>query len=302
MAEPQRTTMQDVRCPACLSEALDRFARFRDGTFFRCRGCGLLFSPDLEPLKRDGLQRSAVVTALQPLRELNFARILDHLATLYPKGARLLEIGSSTGVFLDMAAQRGFDVYGIEPDPFFTEISMQRYPRLASKVQSGYFPATRPPGTFDIICFNDVFEHIPDAPSIMTGSRDLLSPGGCVSLSIPASEGFFFHVATAAHRVSFDYPLVRMLQLDFPFPHLYYFGVDSMRALADRLGMTMKSYSPLQILTADTIEARFAMDSRPITGLGIRVALAHVLFAFYQACPPAWIRPDLLHFVLTRRS
>ena len=293
---------EQLQCPACLGPRPGAFARFADGDFFRCPACALLFSPNLEPLRRDGLQRSAVVGALEHMREVNFALILDDLVRRYPSGARLLEVGSSTGVFLERAAQRGFEVHGVEPDPFFVQISIERYPKFAGSVLTGYFPAVRPAGTFDIICFNDVFEHIPDAPAIMAASRDLLSPGGCVSLSIPASEGFFFHFAVAAHRLGFHYPLVRMLQLDFPYPHLYYFSVSSMRALAGRLGMQVTRHAPLEILTAGAIEARFAMDSRPITGLGIRVTLAKLLFAFYRVSPAAWAKPDLLHFILERHT
>jgi SAM-dependent methyltransferase len=211
-------------CPACLAATTRAFARFRDGTFHRCDSCALLFSPDIRPLTRDGLHRAAVVAALQPLRERNFARIFDHLVTRAGRGARLLEVGSSTGVFLDMAERRGFDVWGVEPDPFFVTISAERFPALAHRVTTGFFPALHPGGRFDVICFNDVFEHIPDAPAIMEGARDLLTERGCISLSIPASEGFFFRLATVAHRMGYDYPLVRMLQLEYPFPHLYYFG------------------------------------------------------------------------------
>jgi SAM-dependent methyltransferase len=278
------------------------FARFRDGTFYECGSCGLLHGPDVRPLTRDGLERGAVVTALQPLRERNFSRILDHLGRRHPAGARLLEVGSSTGVFLDLAARRGFDVHGVEPDPYFVDISTRRFPALADRVTTGYFPAQRPPGRFDVICFNDVFEHIPDAPAIMVQARELLAPGGCVSLSIPVSDGFFFRLAVAGFRAGFSYPLVRMLQLEFPFPHLYYFGLRSVRALAERLDMNVEHAAPLEILTGDSIVARFSMDQRNGRPPRGRIALARGVYRVHGLLPRAWVKPDLLHFVVARRA
>lgn len=299
----ERTTSAgSTICPACLATRGRVFARFADGTFYECGDCRLLFGPDVHPLVRDGLARGAVVTALQPLRERNFGRILDHLARRFPPGARLLEVGSSTGVFLDLAARRGFDVYGIEPDPYFVDISAERFPALEKRVMTGYFPAQRPPGRFDVICFNDVFEHIPDAPAIMVQARELLAERGCVSLSIPVSDGFFFRLAIAGYRAGVAYPLVRMLQLEFPFPHLYYFGARSMRALAERLGMQVEHAEPLEILTAESIAARFAMDQHNGRPPRARVALARVVYQAHRLLPRAWVKPDLLHFVVSRRA
>lgn len=287
-------------CPGCLSPGVDPFFRFPEGPYVRCASCGLLFGPGLRPQERDGLDRGAVVTALQPLRESNFSKILDRLEKRLPRGARILEVGSSTGVFLEMAARRGFDVHGVEPDEYFVRISKERYPQLAERVTVGFFPEACPPGTFDAVCFNDVFEHIPGAERIMAQARDRLSPGGCVSLSIPASEGFFFRLATLGYRLGYHYLLIRMLQLEYPFPHLYYFSRGSMAALAARMEMRVEKAEPLQILTADSIAARFAMDRGPAAGGALAVTAARLVFAIYRLLPASIVKPDLLHFVVSR--
>jgi len=288
-------------CPGCLAPGAVRFFDFPEAPYLRCIACGLLFGPGLKPQLHDGLDRGAVVTALQPLREGNFARILDRLEKRLPRGARILEVGSSTGVFLDMAARRGFDVWGIEPDEYFVRISRERYPALAERVMVGYFPQACPPGTFDAVCFNDVFEHIPGAERIMAQARDHLSPAGCVSLSIPASEGFFFGLASFGYRLGYHYLLIRMLQLEYPFPHLYYFSRRSMAALAARMEMRVEKAEPLQILTADSIAARFAMDRGHASGGAFAIALARLVFAFYRLLPASIVKPDLLHFMVSRR-
>jgi SAM-dependent methyltransferase len=290
----------NLSCPGCLAPGVERFFDFPEGPYVRCKSCGLLFGPGLQPQRHDGLDRGAVVTALQPLRESNFSKILDRLEKRLPAGARILEVGSSTGVFLEMAARRGFDVYGIEPDGYFVRISQERYPQLAERVMTGYFPDACPSGQFDAVCFNDVFEHIPGAERIMAQARDRLTPTGCVSLSIPASEGFFFHLATLGYRLGYHFLLIRMLQLEYPFPHLYYFSRRSMAALAGRMDMRVEQAEPLQILTADSIAARFAMDRDHPPGGGFVVALARFVFAFHRILPASVVKPDLLHFIVSR--
>jgi SAM-dependent methyltransferase len=73
-------------------------------------------------------------------------------------------------------------VAGIEP----TAAALVAKTRLDDAVQ-GYFPADLPStwAPFDVICFNDVLEHIPDPWSVLRATHAWLAPGGQVIASIP---------------------------------------------------------------------------------------------------------------------
>jgi SAM-dependent methyltransferase len=285
-------------CPICELDSTRSFARFGESDFRACSRCGLVFGCGVNRWARDRLSRDAVVRALQPMRIRNFDRILDDVAQRIPPGGRLLEVGSSTGVFLDFARRRGLDAYGVEPDPYFVKHARERFPELGDRILEGYFPAVHPPGPFQAVCFNDVFEHIPDALSVLDACRGLLTPGGVISMSLPSADGFFFAVARGLFRLGYRFPLARMLQLDFPFPHLYYFGPRSLNALARSRGLTLARMAPLEILGADSIPDRVAMDVTSAWQRRIRTMSGYGLFAVWRLLPRRMTPPDLLHVVL----
>ena len=51
--------------------------------------------------------------------------VLDELSTL-PRGARVLDVGCGTGVFLDRAQRAGFDVFGIDASESMVELARSR--------------------------------------------------------------------------------------------------------------------------------------------------------------------------------
>ena len=284
-------------CPVCDLDSSRPFAQLQGGGFWTCPHCSLVFSLGVERWAKDMLSRDAVVRALQPMRIRNFNRILDDVVTRVPAGGRLLEVGSSTGVFLDFARRRGLDAYGIEPDPYFVEHARRRFPDVADRILEGFFPDVRPPGQFHAICFNDVFEHIPDALRILDACLGMLAPGGVVSMSLPSADGFFFTLARRLHRLGYDYPLVRMLQLNYPYPHLYYFSPRSLQALARARHLRLARLAPLEIVSADSIADRVAMDVAPAWQRGMRTLFGYGVFAAWRVMPRSVARPDLLHVV-----
>jgi len=169
---------------------------------------------------------------LLSLREANFVHILDRMeACLRDQQRSLLEVGCAPGWFMQAASIRGYTVTGLEPD-------QQLYQRTSStglNVIHGYFPGDLPPDkTFDVIVFNDVFEHLPDPYKAMGSVAEHLNPGGAVVINIPNSEGFFYRAASMLDAVGIQGPLRRMWQVNYPSPHLSYFNPDSLARLAEK--------------------------------------------------------------------
>lgn len=229
------------------------------GTFvIRCEGCGL-YELGLVDLERrvSMLDSSQVGPALSALRAANFSRILDRLESSVPRrDRRVLDVGCGSGQFVAMARARGWEAWGIDPDP-----GPQPSP-LPGEIVRGFFPHDLPPDwhRFDVITFNDVFEHLPRPVEVLQQCRGLLRQGGLISLALPSSEGFVFRLARLAYHAGLVSPLERLFQINYPHPHLYYFGSRSLEALAHKAGLEIRGRERLRSFCRRGVLARARMD------------------------------------------
>jgi len=187
-------------------------------------------------------QRAA---GLNSLRLSNFRRLIDRLTPLIEgPGRRLLDVGCAHGWFLDAAREGGFESSGVEPDPAISA----RAAVGERHVWAGFFPDCVPPGqSFDVIVFNDVFEHLPDITAAAKACRQLLRPGGILILNVPCSTGIFYRIATLLDRLGISGPLERLWQKQFASPHLWYFAPDQLRRFAGNHGFRGTSRNSAKI-------------------------------------------------------
>lgn len=240
-------------CPVC-SEA------FRPGSrawFYQCDACHFLASElpvaintDLDR-QVDEVEREK---GLLSLRQANFVRILDRMEScLGGRYGSLLEVGCAHGWFLQAAKMRGYAVTGLEPDPQFRE----KADANGMQIITGYFPTGLSPGkTFDVIVFNDVFEHLPEPDAAMRGVAEHLNSGGAVVINIPNSQGFFYRTAMMLDAVGIQGPLRRMWQFNFPSPHLSYFNPAALARLAKKYNLSEVHRSSLATVTVDGLWQR----------------------------------------------
>jgi len=192
-----------------------------------CPACGFLAS-DL------AAGAGASVEGLENLRQANFERLLDRLETLRPlAGTRLLEVGCARGWFLDAAARRGVDCVGLEPDP---DLAADAHGRGHS-IETGLFPAApHTKESFDIVVFNDSFEHIPAPRDAVARCAELLPTGGLLALNLPSSDGALYRAASVLARVGVRSPLERLWQKGLPSPHRSYFSPTNLTRLVESSG------------------------------------------------------------------
>lgn len=202
---------------------------------FTCPDCGYLASSlaaNLSAQATPQIDEGRREAALAELRRQNFERVLDHIGTIVGPGQRkLLDVGCGHGWFLDAAASRGFDVAGLEPDAAMALRSRNK----GHFVYSGSFPeALAGDQGFDIITFNDVFEHLDDPREALASCGRLLRAAGVAVLNLPSSQGALFYIASMLDRSGIKEPYERIWQKNFASPHLSYFHAAALASLAGR--------------------------------------------------------------------
>lgn len=243
-------------------------------------------SPWLSRCETCGLYRSTLVAGpgqafegLEDLRRRNFELLLAEIEGLVPlKGARILEVGCAKGWFLEAARQRGASVLGIEP----VEQDAKVAESAGLTVRRGLFPAAaKGLGPFDLIVFNDVFEHLPDPADAVRAAEELLANGGMLVINLPSSEGAIFWLAGVLKRLGLPGPFERMWQKGLPSPHLSYFSPTNLEMLVNR-------HSALREVRT------MALPTLSRKGLGKRLSGRSVGLPAVVVGPATW----LLSFVL----
>ena len=178
--------------------------QYRRG-YLRCGLCGHWFSDNAMDLS--GLYGGAYVDntygermlqiferimALPPERSDNAGRVaalLEFSRGHFPAGTqpRLLDVGAGLGVFPSRLKEAGWRCTALDPD--------ERAARHAREVigieaVTGDFMRidTSSLGTFDVVTFNKVLEHVEDPVAMLARARPLLAPGGFIYLEVPDGE------------------------------------------------------------------------------------------------------------------
>jgi SAM-dependent methyltransferase len=195
------------------------------------------------------------------IRVENFERVLDALATVRPlSGARILDVGAAHGWFVQAARRRGAEASGIEPDPVVAAIAQER----DVPVTVGWFPDDLPSGAvYDVITFNDVFEHLRDPGEVLDQCLQRLGPDGCIVLNLPDVHGLGFRLSRVLRRVGVRGPYERLWQVGFPSPHLWYFSRRGLVSLLARHGLRAAFTGSLPSLTRRGLWQRVHFDRRP---------------------------------------
>ena len=118
-----------------------------------------------------------------PMRVLSFFRALGkHAEHLPAPGAKVLDIGTAGGAFLDAARQYGYDAYGMEPSADLVRRGKARGLKIEQgTIEQHGFEV----GGFDMVCLWDVIEHLPNPKSSLVEIRKLLKPDGVLLINFP---------------------------------------------------------------------------------------------------------------------
>lgn len=228
----------------------------------------------------------------EDLRTANSETLIDHLCGISAeRPVYCLEIGCGDGWFLKVAESRGIIVEGIEPSENSDVLASQGF-----NVTRGFFPEARGKRKhYDMIVFNDVFEHIPNPDECLKVAESTLSTKGILVINYPSSDGVFYQASKILKKSGIGKPFKRMWQFDFPSPHLFYFNKHN-------LSMLVSKNTSLQL------ESHFSLSTLRITGLWRRIRASYsgtqTFFIFIVIAPLSlllpYLKPDIQVSVFTK--
>ncbi len=137
-----------------------------------------------------------------------YLALKKHKKLLPKKGAKVLDIGTAGGAFLDAAIKFGYDAYGMEPSQDLTNRGKARGLRIEQgTIESHNFQNE----SFDLICLWDVIEHLPDPKASLLEIKKLLKKDGILLINYPdigttqakiAGKRFWWLISVHLHHFS----------------------------------------------------------------------------------------------------
>ena len=191
-------------------------------SYVECLTCGMAWQTprmddaELEYYYSSGLYRRQLnqsQTVLDTDERIRSERIFDTLQTLGVNGS-ILDIGCSRGYLLQMFAERGAEVMGVEENSGYV---LPGVPHMSS--------LTHLHTQYDIITMIHVLEHVAQPRLFLQEVVQYLKPGGTLLIEVPSksSKGGPYRLA-----------------------HLTYMTEATLTALCERAGLTVLSISTIE--------------------------------------------------------
>jgi len=168
------------------------------------------------------------------------------------KGGRLLDIGCSTGLFLNKLQQsKLWEVWGVETSEYSVKIAREQYHLnvFHGELSEGNFQN----GFFDVVTLWDVLEHLPDPISTLSEVSRITKPHSFLVLRVPNFD-------------SLDAKLFRSTWEGIDLPrHYYVFSRNNINWLLNRNGYEVNKVScSIGTYPAFLLSLRFYLTARGI--------------------------------------
>ena len=219
-------------CPVCGARDDSFLFNKCGGQYVMCNACSLIY---INPVFRDDFLEEYYRNNHQFQGEI-VAGDRSFYDALYQKGlatasrvlevGNILDIGCSTGIFLDNALQCGWKTFGLELNK--TEASIAR--AKGHDVQEETLQVASFEPNFSLITLWDVFEHIKDGVELLNTAKRFLKKGGGVFIQSPSRDAL-------AARV-----LRRECNMFDGLEHVNLYNYATLLILAEKSGYSIESY------------------------------------------------------------
>lgn len=214
-------------CPVCKEDNSIKVFSKEGGEYVKCLTCDMIY---INPVFTDSAithyyqtnhsVQSEIVENADEFYINLYNQGLTTIETFSNKGD-ILDIGCSSGVFLDSAKKRGWKSNGVE-------LNRQEYEFAKNKnhtVHNALLETINFDKKFDAITMWDVFEHIKDGEFYLNTMKELLTKNGVIFLQIPSSDSLAAKILQEKCNM-FD-----------GLEHVNIYGVNTISRLAQQCGL-----------------------------------------------------------------
>jgi len=249
-----------------------------EGGVFQCPKCNLLYSG-----QKAGFGNP--IEGMSAIAFRNYAIVADALERVISLlGAKILDVGSAEGGFTDLMLRRGAHSLGLEPDRDSAKEALLK--KLPIELVS--FERFNNNEEYDVIVFNDVFEHMQDPSLSLEKANKMLKDGGYVLINAPVSTGFIFRAVKFASRMGVKSPYQRIWAKGLCSPHIYFYSEDNLRTLLAKYKFEFVGGGRLVTLATDGMYQRVRSTYGPLSALIISVIAS--LFVLMSNLFPADVK------------
>ncbi len=150
------------------------------GPIVICQNCQIVYVDELATQTEIStyyeIGEDPTYLAEQPARRLTFLRYLKRLEKFAPSKGKLLDVGTSTGLFVKLAKEAGWNATGLEPNVAAVKFAKRQYG--LNLVNKPFTTKLFAKASFDAVTMWDVIEHFTDPISEMKKVSEILKPGG----------------------------------------------------------------------------------------------------------------------------
>jgi 2-polyprenyl-3-methyl-5-hydroxy-6-metoxy-1,4-benzoquinol methylase/rubredoxin len=179
-------------CPVCGSKnELEIFFK-EGGRYVKCKDCTMVY---LNPVFKDFAiteyyesnhsEQSEVVESDTDNFYVNiYNNGLDDIQSVSEKISTILDVGCSSGSFLDLAKKRDLKTYGVELNKTEYEFAKKKGHAVHNELLQNISFKEK----FDVVTLWDVFEHLIDGEFYLNEIKKILNTNGKIFLQIPSSD------------------------------------------------------------------------------------------------------------------
>lgn len=270
--------METVLCNYCNSSSSELLYRITDFylnkkdisyLLVKCSNCGLIYQNPRPTQEEIGKAYPSTYEAFKSDQKQSWLETKAYqyglekrckaITSIKRNPGRLLDIGCSTGLFLDaMQSKHGWESYGVEINEYPARIAREKY--HLNIFQGNLEQASYPPAFFDAVTLWDVLEHLPDPTSTLQEVKRIIKPEGVLVVRVPnydSCDAIIFGPAWAG--------------LDVP-RHFYVFSRNCLVKLLEKNGFTAPKLNckiggfPMFVLSL-----RFWMNKKSINSSSKRI-------------------------------
>ncbi len=196
MVKPQ--WLKETACPVCDSQRYERIFVKKGLSFVQCVRCTHVF---INPQLKDDVlaqhfkdspawhvwSRNLVSQKRKKFDVSKYETALEHVAKLQGQktAGTVLDVGCSSGVFLDLARQLGWKVFGVEPSAVAAKFATAK---RGLNVFCGSFKDYPGTGKFDLITFWASLEYNTNLQNVIRKAKDLLNPRGLILVLVSGNS------------------------------------------------------------------------------------------------------------------